>query len=294
MEGAGHPYPHIPPGKGIARAMAPHALFPHRQMPVEPALERAILLHNNCSALSCERLQRRSHLTHPKEKLSMKTRLMSLMAAAALATVLGHAPGLAQSLTGKVSSAAEGAMEGVVISAKKGIVTVSVVSNAKGEFSFSAGKLGAGDYALSIRAAGYDLDGPSTVTIAGDKPASLDLKLTKTKNLAAQLSNLEWILSVPGTDAEKRALTGCTNCHTVERILTSKYTAEEMLDVIKRMAQYSNNSFHKKPQIRAEARDINRFVPNAEKVAAYFASINRSNGEQKFDLKAVPRVSGDG
>jgi len=42
------------------------------------------------------------------------------------------------------------------------------------------------------------------------------------------------------------------------------------------MAQYSNNSFHKKPQIRAEARDINRFVPNAEKVAAYFASINRS------------------
>src|SRR5206468_2631542 len=126
------------PTRGIARAMAPHAPFPHRQMPVEPALERGILLHNNCSALSCERLQRRSHLTHPKEKLSMKTRLMSLMAAAALATVLGHAPGLAQSLTGKVSSPAEGAMEGVVISAKKGIVTVSVVSNAKGEFSFPA------------------------------------------------------------------------------------------------------------------------------------------------------------
>src|SRR3954468_19836389 len=224
----------------------------------------------------------------------MKTGLTSLMAAAALAVIFGHAPALAQSLTGKVSSAAEGAMEGVVISAKKGIVTVSVVSNAKGEFSFPVGKLGAGDYALSIRAAGYDLDRPSTVTVAGDKPVSLDLKLTKTKNLSAQLSNLEWILSVPGTDAEKRALTGCTNCHTVERILTSKYTAEEMFDVIKRMAQYSNNSFHKKPQIRAEARDINRFVPNAEKVAAYFASINRSKGEQSYELKTMPRVSGDG
>src|SRR5438132_481948 len=164
----------------------------------------------------------------------MRTRLISLMAAAALATVCCIAPALAQSLTGKVSSAAEGAngsenLEGVVISAKKGIVIVSVVSNAKGEFSFPAGKLGAGDYALSIRAAGYDLEAPTTVTITGDKPASLDLKLTKTKNLAAQLSNLEWILSVPGTDAEKRALTGCTNCHTVERIVTSKYTAEEML-----------------------------------------------------------------
>src|SRR5262245_55376014 len=153
-------------------ACSPHALCPRRQMPqmpIVPALERGILLHNNCGALSCEPLQRRSHLAHPREKLSMKTRLTSLMAAAALAVILGHAPALAQSLTGKVSSAAEGAMEGVVISAKKGIVTVSVVSNAKGEFSFPAGKLGAGDYALSIRAAGYDLDGPSTVTVAGDK-----------------------------------------------------------------------------------------------------------------------------
>src|SRR5262245_37945187 len=128
----------------------------------------------------------------------MKTRLTSLMAAAALAVTFGPAPARAQSLTGKVSSAAEGAMEGVVISAKKGIVTVSVVSNAKGEFSFPAGKLGAGEYALSIRAAGFDLEGPSTVTIARDKPAALDLKLIKTKNLAAQLSNLESTLSVTG------------------------------------------------------------------------------------------------
>jgi virginiamycin B lyase len=223
----------------------------------------------------------------------MKTKMMSLMAATALAVTIVHAPALAQSLAGKVSSA-EGAMEGVVISAKKGIVTVSVVSNAQGAFSFPAGKLGGGEYALSIRAAGYDLEGPTTVTIAPDKPASVDLKLVKTRNLAPQLSNLEWILSVPGTDAEKRALTGCTNCHTVERILNSTYNAEEMLNVIKRMAQYSNNSFYKKPQIRAEVRDINRFVPNADKVAAYFASINRSKGEQSYELKTLPRVSGDG
>jgi hypothetical protein len=98
----------------------------------------------------CERLSGRSQPFMDKEKLSMRTRLMSLMAAAALAVVFGHAPALAQSLIGTVSSAAESAMEGVVISAKRGIATVSVVSNAKGEFSFPAGKLGAGDYALSI------------------------------------------------------------------------------------------------------------------------------------------------
>jgi len=227
----------------------------------------------------------------------MHTRTLTLIAAAACAAMLCHAPAQAQAqtaVTGKVTSAAEGAMEGVVVKAKKGIVTVSVVSNEKGEFSFPSSKLGPGEYALSIKATGYDLDGPKSLTVAGEQPVSIDVKLVPTKNLAAQLSNLEWILSVPGDDSQRRALTGCTNCHTVERILTSKYNAEEMFEVIKRMAQYSNNSFHRKPQIRAEARDINRFVPNAEKVAAYFASINRSSGEPKFDFKIVPRVKGSG
>jgi streptogramin lyase len=224
----------------------------------------------------------------------MQKPTLTFAVAAALALAFSAAAAQAQTaLTGKVSSAAEGAMEGVVVSAKKGIVTVSVVSNDKGEFSFPAAKLPGGDYAISIRATGYDLAGPKTVTV-GDKATPLDLKLVPTKNLAAQLTNLEWILSVPGDDSQKRALTGCTNCHTVERIVTSKYNAQEFLEVIKRMAQYSNNSFYKKPQIRAEARDINRFVPNAEKVAAYFASINRSSGEQKFDLKTMPRVKGAG
>ncbi len=100
----------------------------------------------------------------------------------------GLAPASAQTksppaLTGKVSSAEEGAMEGVVVSAKKGIVTVSVVSDDKGAFSFPASKLDAGDYALSIRAAGYDLQGPTSATVALGKPAEIDVKLAKTKNL---------------------------------------------------------------------------------------------------------------
>ncbi len=230
----------------------------------------------------------------------MRLRLWSLIAAA-FALTLGSAPlpvhaqsGAPAAVTGKVTSTDEGAMEGVVVSAKKGIVTVSVVSNDKGEFSFPASKLDAGDYALSIRAVGYNLEGPKSVTVAADKPAAIDVKLVKTRNLASQLTNLEWMMSVPGTDDQKKALTGCTNCHSVERIVNSSYNAEEFYEVIKRMAQYSNNSFYKKPQIRAAARDINRFVPNADKVAAYFASINRSEGERTWELKTLPRVSGAG
>jgi virginiamycin B lyase len=223
-------------------------------------------------------------------------------AAAALIGVIGYAlPIAAQTsippaLTGTVSSAEEGAMEGVVVSAKKAgsIVTTSVVSDDKGRFNFPAGRLGDGAYALSIRAAGYDLDGANTVTLAGGKPAVVDVKLVKTKNLAGQLTNQEWMHSVPGADDQKKALSGCTNCHTVERIVNSAYTADEFVQVMQRMARYSNNSFYKKPQARAVARNMEQFVPNTDKVAAFFASINRSAGERAYPLKTMPRVSGGG
>jgi streptogramin lyase len=218
------------------------------------------------------------------------------LTAAALVLLLAPLPATAQTaaLTGTVSSSQESKMEGVVVSAKKGIVTVSVTSNDKGEFRFPADRLTPGEYALSIRAVGYVLDGPKTVTITAGKAATIDVKLAKTKNVAAQLTNLEWMLSVPGSEEQKRALTGCTNCHSVQRILNSVHDADEFLQVIKRMATYSNNSLSRKPQVRAATRDINAFVPNADKVAAYFASINRSEGEQTFELKTLPRVSGSG
>ena len=221
--------------------------------------------------------------------MRLKTLLLSTGFALAVTQCLAQQPLLA----GRVSAANEAAMEGVVVSAKKGILTVSVISNAKGEFSFPAGRLDPGVWNLSTRAIGYNLEGPKTVSIAADAPATLDLKLIKTRNLASQMTNLEWITSAPGTDEQRKGLSNCTNCHSVERIVSSAYNAEEMLEVIKRMAQYSNNSFYKKPQIRAEVRDINRFVPNADKVAAYFASINRSEGERTWELKTMPRLTGD-
>src|SRR5262245_48709943 len=80
-------------------------------------------------------------------------------------------PTLAQApaaLTGQVSSAAEAVMEGVVVSAKRdgSTVTVSVVSDNKGKFSFPASKLEPGRYTLSIRAIGYELEGPKTADVA--------------------------------------------------------------------------------------------------------------------------------
>src|SRR5262245_46004857 len=83
-----------------------------------------------------------------------------VLAAAASETRANGSPPLA--LTGQVSSQKEGLMEGVVVGAKKdgSTVTVNVVSDAKGRYNFPVAKMEPGRYALKIRAAGYDLDGP--------------------------------------------------------------------------------------------------------------------------------------
>jgi len=91
-------------------------------------------------------------------------------------------------MTGIVSSQAEGPMEGVVVSATRtgSTMTVSVMSDAQGRYAFPANRLEPGAYSIRIRATGYDLESPSAVDVTGR--TSLDLKLRKTQDLAAQLT----------------------------------------------------------------------------------------------------------
>src|ERR1700694_3818025 len=105
----------------------------------------------------------------------------------------------AAALTGQVTSAEEGAMEGVLVSAKRDgtNITITVVSDQKGEYTFPADRLDPGHYTIAIRAVGYNLDGPKAVDIAG-AGSKADIKLSKTRNLAGQLTNAEWLLSAPG------------------------------------------------------------------------------------------------
>src|SRR5579864_4601480 len=107
-----------------------------------------------------------------KRRDTMRLKAFSLLASASLFGLLAGLPmqALAQAvaLTGQVTSAEEGPMEGVVVSAKKqgSTITVAVVTDAKGQYSFPANRLDTGPYAISIRAAGYDLDGPKTADVA--------------------------------------------------------------------------------------------------------------------------------
>ncbi len=148
------------------------------------------------------------------------TRRLLLVASAGLTLVAflaggSIAPAAAQTstaLTGRVSSAEEGALEGVVVSAKKAgsTVTVSVVSDGQGRFSFPSSKLGSGSYSLKIRATGYELDGPRPVEITLALPVAVDLKLRKSRDITPQMTNAEWIASFPGTPDQKKFLYSTT------------------------------------------------------------------------------------
>src|SRR5437899_1305726 len=83
-------------------------------------------------------------------------------------------------LTGVVSSAEEGPMEGVLVSARRtgSTITVTVVSDRQGRYRFPASRLEPGQYALRVRAAGYEVDSPSA-DVAAHKTSTADLTLQK-------------------------------------------------------------------------------------------------------------------
>jgi virginiamycin B lyase len=202
-------------------------------------------------------------------------------------------------LSGKVS-AEQGALEGVLVSAKRSgsTVTVTVVSDKDGRYSFPAARLEPGQYSLRIRAAGYELANSDPVSVAADKTATADLALRKTEDIASQLSSAEWLASMPGTDAQKGQLLNCVGCHTLERPLRSKYSADDFMTfILPRMQGYVNQSIPAHPQLRRAERLMEERGDQRVQVyrgaAEFLASINLSSRPQwNFELKTLPRPTG--
>jgi len=202
-------------------------------------------------------------------------------------------------LTGVVTSAEEGAMEGVLVSAKKNgtNITITVVTDAQGRYRFPRAKIDAGQYAMRIRAAGYDLTGRVTAEVSAQHPTPLDLNLRKAQDLAAQLTNGEWIASMTGTEQQKKTLLGCVGCHTIERIARSTYDTEGFLTTVQRMGTYANQSTPLRPQKRLTTRDTDLVGEDQIKVqraqAQWLATVNQSHGSGwDYPLKTFPRPSG--
>jgi streptogramin lyase len=237
-----------------------------------------------------------------------------MLAARLLVMILGAiAVANGQALTGLVRSAEEGPMEGVLVSAQmtksssNGTVntpiTITVVTDSTGRYTFPRNRLDPGRYTLRIRATGYDLpnseNDPGPVDIAANKTATADLKLAKTKDLAAQLSNAEWLLSMPGPDDQKSFLLNCVNCHRLDFITRSRHTSAEFLQVMERMSTYANQSTPLKPQRRKAQRLLENRGESLrlarERQAAYMSGVNLSAGSTwNYALKTLPRPKAKG
>lgn len=207
------------------------------------------------------------------------------------------APALAAILSGQVSSAEEGPMEGVVVSARKqgSTITLSVVTDQKGQYSFPADRLDAGRYALAIRAAGYNLDGPRAMDIAAGG-AEADIRLVKSRNLANELSNAEWLISAPGPDNLKANMTNCVGCHTLQRVFTSVHDAAEFKQIFQRMGGYAPGSTPMRPQklLPGPRGDRSPMPPSQfEATSTWLASVDLNTSEGlAFELLTLPRPKG--
>jgi virginiamycin B lyase len=202
-------------------------------------------------------------------------------------------------LAGQVTSAEEGAMEGVLVSAKKAgaNMTVTVVSDAEGRYRFPAARLMPGQYAITVRAVGYDLAKRATAEVSAGTMTTADLNLIRTRDIAAQLTNAEWLHSMPGTPQQKRPLLSCVGCHTLERVVRSKYDADGFVRTIQRMSTYANQSTPLNPQRRLTGRDtdvVGEERANIQRAqAAYFASVNlSSHSTWEYELKPFARPNG--
>src|SRR5579883_283486 len=231
--------------------------------------------------------------------MGLQQSLLAPWAAVALALAVGdcRSAALAQpaaTLSGQVTSAEEGAMEGVVVSAKKtgSTITVWVVTDGQGNFKFPADRLGPGSYALGIRAAGYELDGPKTAAVAAGS-APIAIKLVKTKNVADQLNSAEWLMSIPGTIEQKNMLDRCTSCHTLARPIKSTYDADALMGVLQRMASYAPGTTPLEPHKRLAGPSMDVPADRLRPRADYIASINLSHqATWSYPLKTLPRLTG--
>src|SRR6267142_153902 len=261
-----------------------------------------------------------------RTEVQMRTRLFMLVVVIATGVAFLSQAASAQTgsrtqspaaLTGQVTSAEEGPMEGVLITAKKtnSTIAITLVSDAQGHYRFPSSKLEPGQYAISIRAVGYDLESPAAtgagstlsppiIDIGAKQGATADLKLRKASNLSMQLTNAEWIESVPGTVEQKGSLRNCVTCHTLQRPIRSIHDADEFVQVQERMASYVNQSIPEVPQTRladrlavqqqrGEEGGQSRQLQARQKMAEFLSSINLSTESTwSYPLKTFPRPTG--
>ena len=202
-------------------------------------------------------------------------------------------------LSGEVTSPEGRPMEGVIVGATRAgsTITVEVVSNHAGHYEFPAASIAPGRYQLRIRAIGYALAGPGDATLRAGGTATANLSLRTVKDMNDQMTNADWLISTSGSRRQKDLLPNCTTCHTVERILTSRFTAQDFGGVMQVMAGFANQASDLEPQRKLEipASIAAHWGEGKATLAEFMASNDESaTGKLPYALKTLPRPTGEG
>jgi streptogramin lyase len=157
---------------------------------------------------------------------------------------------------------------------------------------------------LTIRATGYDLADPGAVDVAAGKTATRTLQLQKARDIAAQMSSAELAASWPGIEAQKVPLVNhsCTYCHTLDRVVKFKHTAEQWVPVLTRMQTYfldgtavsgdrGRGAREHADMVEAAAQNPNFGAQSKAALGQYLATLNLSGGrtDLAYALKPFPR-----
>ena len=212
---------------------------------------------------------------------------------------VAHAASPAAALSGEVTSPAGRPMEGVIVGATRGgsTITTEVVSNHAGDYEFAASSIGPGRYHLQIRAIGYALAGPGDVTVRGGGTTRANLSLRTVTDIDDQMTNADWLISMPGNLKQKDLLLNCTTCHTVERIVTSRFTAQDFKGVMQVMAGFANQASDLEPQrkLKLPPSIAASWGGGKTTLTQFMASTNESaTGKLSYPLKTLPGPTGRG
>jgi virginiamycin B lyase len=163
------------------------------------------------------------------------------------------------------------------------------VTDRNEEYSFPATRLTPQAHNLDVRAVGYELLNPDSVEVTPSKTGRADLKLAGTKDLSAQMTSAEWLLSMPGTEEQKSQLFRCAACHSLAPIVQSTYDTKGWLTTFARMRAYSEQAILTHPV----ELPYNVAVRPDPDFAEYLTTINLSSKTRwDYALKTLPRPSG--
>lgn len=205
----------------------------------------------------------------------------------------GHAAGETL-LTGRITAASGGPMEGVIVSARQygKTFTTSVYTDAAGEFYFP--RMEEGKYNIWAQAVGYDAGIAEGVTVRPSVHRQ-NFALQPLENFEIQLRGDEWVASLPEATPHDRKMKevfrlNCFGgCHSPSHALKDRYDEQGWKILIDKMSRIATPGTYTLDEDRNVAPLMHYYK---DQLAEYLARV-RGPVPMKLALKPRPRPQGE-